>query len=214
MWYAVWRIAYEARNPFYCIDGQRRRGELGGPCDLIGSMRCPFCNADDDKVIDSRSSEAGRSIRRRRECLKCSRRYTTYERNEDKIKLSIIKRDGSRVPYDRAKIAEGVRQAAYKRPISSERIDQIVDEVEESLIQSFDKEVSSKTIGEHVAAVLRRVDKVAYVRFASVYRQFEDIGDFVEEAEELKRRAAEEIPGQKSLFEPATDEKSARNGIA
>lgn len=177
-------------------------------------MRCPFCNADDDKVIDSRSSDAGRSIRRRRQCLKCSRRYTTYERTEDKVKLSVIKRDGSRIPYDRSRIAEGVRQAAYKRPISSERIDQIVDEVEESLIQSFDKEVSSQTIGERVAAVLRRVDKVAYVRFASVYRQFEDIGDFVEEAEELKRRAAEDVPGQQNLFEGSAEPETGRNGVA
>lgn len=174
-------------------------------------MRCPFCNADDDKVIDSRASDAGRSIRRRRECLKCSRRYTTYERSEDKVKLSVIKRDGSRVPYERTKIVEGIRHAAYKRPISSERIDQIVDEVEESLVHDFDKEVSSQTIGERVAAVLRRVDKIAYVRFASVYRQFEDIGEFVEEAEDLKRRAAEDVPGQQNLFAPPGENDTGRN---
>jgi transcriptional repressor NrdR len=128
-----------------------------------GRMRCPFCNADDDKVIDSRATDGGRCTRRRRQCLACNRRYTTYERVEDKVKLSVIKRDESRVPYDRDKIREAIRQAAYKRPISSERIDRVVDEVEEGLVTSFDKEVSSQTIGERIASALRRVDKVAYV---------------------------------------------------
>ena len=167
-------------------------------------MRCPFCNADDDKVIDSRATDSGRSIRRRRQCLACNRRYTTYERVEEKVKLSVIKRDGARVPYDRSKIREAIRQSAYKRPISSERIDRIVDEVEEDLVTNFEKEVSSQTIGERLAAVLRRVDKVAYVRFASVYRQFEDVGEFIDEAQELIDQAAEDIPGQRNLFEEAS----------
>ena len=164
-------------------------------------MQCPFCNADDDKVIDSRATDSGRCTRRRRQCLACNRRYTTYERVEDKVKLSVIKRDQSRVPYDRNKIREGIRRAAYKRAISSERIDQIVDEVEESLVTSFEKEVSSQVIGERLAAVLRRVDKVAYVRFASVYRQFEDVGEFIDEAQELIEQAAMDIPGQQNLFD-------------
>lgn len=163
-------------------------------------MRCPFCGADDDKVIDSRSSDSGRSIRRRRECIKCERRYTTYERIEDKVKLAVIKRDGSRVPYDRMKIFEAIRQAAYKRRIPAERLEQAVDEVEDILVSGHEKEVSSQTIGEHVAAVLRRVDKVAYVRFASVYRQFEDVGDFIEEAQSVIEQAAADIPGQQDLF--------------
>lgn len=164
-------------------------------------MRCPYCNADDDKVIDSRSTDGGRCIRRRRQCLSCSRRYTTYEHIEDKVKLAVIKRDGSRVPYDRRKIVEAVRRAGYKRPISSERLEQIADEVEEYLVSSFEKEVSSQTIGEKIASVLRRVDQVAYVRFASVYRRFEDVGDFIEEAQDLLQRSAEDIPGQQNLFE-------------
>jgi transcriptional repressor NrdR len=164
-------------------------------------MRCPYCKANDDKVVDSRLTDAGRSIRRRRCCLACGRRFTTYEHIEDTIRLAVIKRDTSRVPYDRGKITEGIVRAAYKRPISSERIEQIVDEVEEYLVSHFEKEVTSQTIGERIAAVLRRVDKVAYVRFASVYRQFEDVGEFIEEARDVIERSAKDIPGQGDLFE-------------
>ncbi|MBK8915975.1 MAG: transcriptional repressor NrdR [Phycisphaerales bacterium] len=164
-------------------------------------MRCPYCKANDDKVIDSRASDGGASIRRRRECLKCQRRYTTYERMEETIRLAVIKRDGSRMPYDRSKIIEGIRHAAYKRPVSSERIEQIADEVEEYLVSKFEREVSSQSIGERIAQVLRRVDKVAYVRFASVYRQFEDVGDFIDEAQDVIERSADDIPGQQNLFE-------------
>lgn len=164
-------------------------------------MRCPSCNADNDKVIDSRSTDNGRCIRRRRECLECARRFTTYERAEDKVRLTVIKRDGSRIPYDRRKLIEGLRRATYKRPISAERLEQIVDEVEEHLITNFEKEVSSQTIGEQTAAVLRRVDQVAYVRYASVYRQFQDVGDFIEEARDVMERSAQDIPGQQNLFE-------------
>jgi transcriptional repressor NrdR len=163
-------------------------------------MRCPFCNADDDRVIDSRAADGGRSIRRRRHCGACNRRYTTYERIEERVKLSVIKRDGARVPYDRSRMLEGIRRAAYKRPISPERLEQVVDEVEEYLVTHFEKEVSSQTIGERIAAVLRRVDQVAYVRFASVYRRFKDVGDFIEEAQDVLQRSAEDIPGQQDLF--------------
>lgn len=172
------------------------------------TMRCPYCNEDDDKVIDSRATDNGRCVRRRRECLQCKRRYTTYERAEDRVKLSVIKRDQSRVPYDRSKIREAIRQSAYKRPLSSERIDQIVDEVEEYLVSRFEKEVSSQTIGERLAVALRRVDKVAYVRFASVYRQFEDVGEFIDEAQELMEAEARDIPGQQNLFEEPGGEKA------
>lgn len=110
--------------------------------------------------------------------------------------MSVIKRDGSRAPYDRRKILEAMRQAAYKRPVTAGRLEQAVDEVEESLLGEFDKEVSSRTIGERVADALRRIDPVAYVRFASIYRQFQDAGDFIEEVEEVMRRSAEDIPGQ------------------
>ncbi len=165
-------------------------------------MRCPYCNADNDRVVDSRSTDGGRCTRRRRVCLECGRRYTTYERAEDRIKLSVIKRNGTRVPYQREKIREAVRQAAYKRPITSEQIDQIVDEVEAELVNSFEREVSSMAIAERLGAVLKKVDKVAYVRFASVYRQFEDVGEFIDEARELMEEP-EDIPGQQSLFDPA-----------
>jgi transcriptional repressor NrdR len=168
-------------------------------------MRCPFCHADDDKVVDSRSRDSGRTIRRRRECLSCNRRFTTYERTEDAVKLSVIKRSGDRVPYEKRKIFEAIRQAAYKRPIPSDQLEAVVDEIEEQLIAEFEKEVSSQTIGERIAAALRRVDKVAYVRFASVYRQFEDVGDFIDEARELQQ-SVEDIPGQGSLFEEATEQ--------
>ncbi len=164
-------------------------------------MRCPFCKADDDKVIDSRSTEGGQCIRRRRRCLACARRFTTYERIEETIKLSVIKRDGTRVPYEREKMLQAIRHAAYKRPISFERLEQVVNEVEEWLVANFEKEVSSQTIGERLADVLRRVDKVAYVRFASVYRQFEDVGDFIEEVQDVIERSSSDIPGQQNLFE-------------
>ena len=133
--------------------------------------------------------------------MACDRRFTTYERTEDTVRLSVIKRDGSRMPYDRGKIAESIRRAAYKRRITSERIDQVVDEVEEHLVTQYEKEVSSQTIGERSAVVLRRVDEVAYVRFASVYRQFEEVGDFIEEAQDVIQRSADDIPGQRELFE-------------
>ncbi len=164
-------------------------------------MRCPFCKENDDKVIDSRATDNGRCIRRRRKCLKCGRRFTTYEKADTGIKLSVIKRDGSRVPYNRDSIEQGILRAAYKRPIPSERIEQVVDEVEEYLTTTFEKEVSSQTIGERIAEVLRRVDKVAYVRFASVYRQFKDVGDFIDEAQDVIQRSASDIPGQQDLFE-------------
>ncbi|RMF83358.1 MAG: transcriptional repressor NrdR [Planctomycetota bacterium] len=168
-------------------------------------MRCPFCNENDDKVIDSRSTDGGRCVRRRRMCLRCKRRYTTYEHIEDRVKLSVIKRDGTRSPYDRNKIREAIRQAAYKRPITAERLDQIVEEVEEQIIGQFEKEVSSQTIGEYVAEALRRVDQVAYVRFASVYRQFQDVGDFIEEAQQVIEKSAADIPGQQDLFAGDTE---------
>jgi transcriptional repressor NrdR len=163
-------------------------------------MRCPFCKEDDDKVIDSRSTEAGACIRRRRRCLRCNRRFTTYERIEETIRLTVIKRDGSRVPYNRENLLRSVQGAAYKRPIPAERIEQIADEVEEYLTSTFEKEVSSQSIGEKVASVLRRVDRVAYVRFASVYRNFEDVGDFIDEAKDVLERSAQDIPGQQDLF--------------
>lgn len=144
-------------------------------------MRCPFCKEDNDKVIDSRSSDAGRVIRRRRQCLACKRRFTTYEKTGDSIKLHVVKKDKSRVPYDRDKIIVGLQKACYKRPVSAEQIQQIADKIEEDVFRRFDREVTSAFIGECVMKHLRDVDKVAYIRFASVYREFKDAGELIDE---------------------------------
>ncbi len=144
-------------------------------------MRCPYCKEDHDKVIDSRASDAGRVIRRRRHCLSCERRYTTYEKIGESSKLYIIKKDNSRVPYDRDKAITGLRKACYKRPVSAEQIQQIADWVEEDIFRNFDREVPSSFIGESVMRHLRSVDKVAYIRFASVYREFRDAGELIDE---------------------------------
>jgi transcriptional repressor NrdR len=147
-------------------------------------MRCPFCKEDCDKVVDSRSSDAGRVIRRRRQCLACKRRFTTYERISEGFKLYVVKKDDSRVPYDRGKIVSGLQKACYKRPVSAEQIQRIADKAEEMIFRNFDKEVSSSFIGESVMKQLRRVDKVAYIRFASVYRDFRDAGELIREVSE------------------------------
>jgi len=147
-------------------------------------MRCPFCKEDRDKVVDSRSSDAGRVIRRRRQCMACKRRFTTYERIGEGFKLYVVKKDDSRVPYDRSKIISGLQKACYKRPVSAEQIQRIADKAEEMIFRNFDKEVSSSFIGESVMKQLRRVDKVAYIRFASVYRDFRDAGELIKEISE------------------------------
>jgi transcriptional repressor NrdR len=153
-------------------------------------MRCPFCKNEDTKVIDSRTSEDN-SIRRRRECLDCERRFTTYERLEHSP-IRVIKKDGSRVPFDRKRIRAGVETACYKRPISPEQIDCLVGEVEGQIYEDGMREVPSRRIGELVFSALRELDKVAFVRFASVYREFQDVHDFVDELQPIlgtRRRA-------------------------
>ena len=162
-------------------------------------MRCPFCKEDRDRVVDSRSSDAGRVIRRRRQCLVCKRRFTTYEKIGESFKLYVVKKDKSRIPYDRDKIIGGLQKACYKRPVSAEQIQQIADKVEESIFRNFDKEVSSSFIGESVMKNLRRVDKVAYIRFASVYRDFSDAGELIEEVSQVIQEA-DDI-GQTTLFD-------------
>ena len=162
-------------------------------------MRCPFCKADKDKVVDSRSSDAGRVIRRRRHCLVCERRFTTYEKISESFKLYVIKKDNSRVPYDREKVVAGLQKACYKRPVSAEQIQQIVDRVEEEIFRSFDKEVSSAFIGENVMRHLSSIDKVAYIRFASVYRDFKDAGELIDEVSETIRRT--EQTGEQKFLE-------------
>ncbi len=146
-------------------------------------MRCPFCKHDETKVIDSRNSQDF-SIRRRRECLSCDRRFTTYEKIEESP-IRVIKKDGTRVPFDREKIRRGVEVACYKRPVSPEQIDLLVGDVEAALYEDGEREVSSRRIGELVFSALRDLDKVAFVRFASVYREFQDVHDFVDELQPI-----------------------------
>ena len=144
-------------------------------------MRCPFCKEDSDKVVDSRSSDLGRVIRRRRQCLACEKRFTTYEKIGESFKLYVVKKDDSRVPYERDKIIAGLQKACYKRPVSAEQIQLIADKVEEDVFRNFEKEVSSAFIGDSVMKHLRGVDKVAYIRFASVYRDFKDADELIDE---------------------------------
>src|SRR5687768_3421188 len=179
-------------------------------------MRCPFCSADKDslKVIDSRTCENGRSIRRRRECLNCSKRFTTYERVEQVIRLMVVKKDGRRVPWDREKILGGLERACFKRPIPETELIRIADEVEEEVKAAYDREVPSTVIGQTVIDKLRRLDQVAYVRFASVYRQFKTLEELVGEAQAvIDARRYEDPPGQGKLFvEPGRAPAAAANG--
>lgn len=153
-------------------------------------MKCPSCQKDNDRVIDSRASEDGFAIRRRRECLACKRRYTTYERIEATT-IKVVKKDGSRVPFDRSKIKQGLEKACWKRPVSDAQLEAIVTAVENRVEAMFDSEVESQYLGELVMQHLRKLDQVAYVRFASVYRRFEDVHDFVDE---LRPMLAESPP--------------------
>ena len=143
-------------------------------------MRCPFCKKDTDKVIDSRSAHAGASVRRRRECLECSRRFTTYEKVEE-ITLYVIKRNGRRDVFDREKIKRGLMLACKKRPVSMEKIEDVVNRIEIELYEKYEREVKSTKIGDLLIRELKGLDHVAYVRFASVYRDFKDVSEFMSE---------------------------------
>jgi transcriptional repressor NrdR len=147
-------------------------------------MRCPFCGSDKDRVVDSRTSQEGRAIRRRRECKSCKKRFTTYEYVED-VSLTIIKNDGRREPFDRQKLQRGIELACKKRPISSKEIASIVDEIEEKLQNLSKSEITSKEVGEEVMRRLKDLDEVAYVRFASVYHKFKDLSEFMDELKGL-----------------------------
>lgn len=149
-------------------------------------MRCPYCNAENSRVVDSRPSEDGNSIRRRRQCDECGRRFTTYEKIEN-IPLMVIKKDNNREIFNRDKIVEGLMRACHKRPVSPDDISAAADRVEAAVYASEDKEVSSHDIGELVMEELKNLDEVAYVRFASVYREFRDVNTFLEELEKLYR---------------------------
>lgn len=150
-------------------------------------MNCPFCSHADTRVVDSRLGREGNNIRRRRECEKCSKRFTTYERVEEMLPL-VVKKDGRRESFDRQKIVAGMQRACEKRPVSIAAIEQFVDRLEQSLQESGDKEVPSNRIGEAVMAALHEIDQVAYVRFASVYREFRDINEFMAELTEILAR--------------------------
>jgi len=149
-------------------------------------MRCPFCRHEDTQVVDSRVSEDGAAIRRRRRCSGCDKRFTTYERSELALP-AVVKRDGSRVEFDRQKIASSMQLALRKRPVSADAMADAIAQIEFQLLGSGEREVKSDAIGELVMHALGRLDKVAYVRFASVYRQFEDVSDFQNVIEEFKR---------------------------
>lgn len=149
-------------------------------------MKCPFCSHSDDKVIDSREGRAGDLIRRRRECLKCSRRFTTYERI-DEIPYMVIKKDGRRERFDRQKILQGLLKSCEKRPVATAKLESIVDEVERFVHEAAERERTSSEIGELLMARLKKLDKVAYVRFASVYLDFKDVKEFMSELKGLLR---------------------------
>jgi transcriptional repressor NrdR len=147
-------------------------------------MKCPFCAHTESRVVDSRISKDGESIRRRRECLRCKKRFTTSERGEETLPL-VVKKDGRREPFDRQKIFSGLKKACEKRPISVDTLEKIISRIEQGLIEGGDREVKSSVIGERVMEELYNLDGIAYVRFASVYRQFKDINQFMKELKDL-----------------------------
>jgi transcriptional repressor NrdR len=157
-------------------------------------MKCPFCAHGENKVIDSRISKDGDAIRRRRECIGCGKRFTTYEFVEEVLPI-VVKKDGRREPFDRTKIRSGIKKACEKRPISMDVIETLVDNVERACQEFQGKEIPSTAIGETVMRELQTLDGVAYVRFASVYRQFRDVSDFLDELKDLLHSKKEEAPG-------------------
>lgn len=150
-------------------------------------MKCPYCRSKNDKVIDSRSSKEGAAVRRRRECLQCKKRFTTYEYVET-VPLMVIKKDGRREHFDRQKIISGLLKACEKRPISIDKIENLTSSIERGIMKKFDREVGSKEIGELVMQTLANLDEVAYVRFASVYRQFKDVNQFMRELKGILKK--------------------------
>lgn len=147
-------------------------------------MKCPFCNHEDTRVVDSRVGKEGTNIRRRRECIECERRFTTYERVEETLPL-VIKKDGRREAFERQKVISGIQRACEKRPVSIATIEKVVDQIERSLQECGEKEINASRIGEAVMEALQSLDEVAYVRFASVYRQFRDINEFMAELTDI-----------------------------
>lgn len=163
-------------------------------------MICPYCGTDNDKVIDSRASDGGLVIRRRRECVGCSKRFTTYERVEKTSRVAVVKKDGRREPFDPQKVMAGVEAACGKRPISETAKAALVQEVEEDVHREFDREAPSREIGRRVAEKLRNLDHIAYIRYASEYYEFRSLEDFHKEITELAQRSPD-LPNQTKLFE-------------
>ena len=155
-------------------------------------MKCPFCGSAESKVIDSRPTDEGTIIRRRRECIECEKRFTTYEKIES-IPLRVIKKDKSREMFDSQKLLNGILRACEKRPVTMEQLQNIVDNIENDIFSTLDKEISTKEIGQKVMEALKQLDEVAYVRFASVYRQFKDIDTFMQELSALMRNKENEL---------------------
>ena len=164
-------------------------------------MQCPFCKEQrTDKVVDSRATEGGAVIRRRRLCLACNKRFTTYERIEETNRLLVIKKDGSRAPFEHEKLLGGLQRACWKRPIGIEALEGLVNEVEEEVFRNFDREVPSFYLGNAIALRLRKLDKIAYLRFASLQQEFQLVDDFIQEAKDILDRDKQEVDGQQDLF--------------
>lgn len=164
-------------------------------------MLCPGCKHTENRVIDSRLTEAGVAVRRRRICLKCNRRFTTKERVEDELRLSVIKADGQRVPYNRDNIVNGVARACMKLGVTPEQIESLVDRVEGDILNSHEREVTTEEIGRYVGVHLRRLSPVGYVRFMSVHRKFATVDQFIDEISEVQTRASHDSPDQQPLFD-------------
>jgi transcriptional repressor NrdR len=158
-------------------------------------MRCPYCREDNDKVVDSRSGEDGATTRRRRQCLSCGRRFTTYERVEGGP-VRVVKKRGERQPFDRNKIRLGIEKACWNLPVSAEQIEEVTSRIERSILESNEREVTSERIGELIMDELRRLHQVAYVRFASVYREFKDVTEFMQVLQEFMRSSAPEAAAE------------------
>lgn len=167
-------------------------------------MRCPYCNAEDTKVIDSRLANEGAAVRRRRECLHCNERFTTFETAE-LVMPRIVKSDGNRVPFDEDKLRAGIMRALEKRPVATEKIEDAINHIKHRLRATGDREVGSQIVGEFVMEELRELDHVAYVRFASVYRSFEDVNAFREEIERLEREPSPEVKRQQLSLLPGRE---------
>lgn len=163
-------------------------------------MNCPSCRSGDNKVVDSRLTESGKAIRRRRHCNECGRRFTTKERIEDELRLTVIKAGGQRVPYNRDNVVGGIDKACTKLNISEDALQTLIDRIEERLFADHDREVTSEVIGKYVGEELRAVHAVAYVRFMSVHRKYNTVDEFIEEITDVRLRVAENLPDQQSLF--------------